>query len=87
MVVVNGATGAFGIAAVAVALTLGAVRVVATGRSGSALDRLARDHGARVRPAVMTGDATVDQATITAAAGMPIDVVFDILPSPPCPSR
>ncbi|QXQ07365.1 zinc-binding dehydrogenase [Sphingosinicellaceae bacterium] len=79
-VVINGATGSFGSAAVAVALAMGAARVVATGRNAEALDELARRHGDRVRIARMLGEEATDTATIQAAAGAPIDVVFDILP-------
>jgi alcohol dehydrogenase len=79
-VVVNGATGSFGGAAVAVALAMGASRVVATGRGAEALAELARRHGRRVQVARMVGDQAVDTLTIQAAAGAPIDVVFDILP-------
>lgn len=79
-VVINGATGSFGSAAVAVALAMGAARVVATGRDGAALDALAARYGRRVSTAPMSGDQDTDTATIQAVAGAPIDVVFDILP-------
>ena len=79
-VVVNGATGSFGSAAVAVALAMGAARVVATGRNGAVLDALAREFGGRVQVARVMGDPKVDTVTIQAAADQPIDVVFDILP-------
>jgi hypothetical protein len=52
--VINGATGGFGSAGVAVALALGAAKVVATGRNERALDELAGRFGPRVRPAPMT---------------------------------
>jgi alcohol dehydrogenase len=79
VVVVNGATGAFGGAAVAVALAMGASCVVATGRNRVALDDLARRFGARVRRAVMQGDADDRQRILDAAPG-PIDCVLDLLP-------
>ena len=79
-VVVNGATGSFGSAAVAVALAMGAARVVATGRNGAALEALAREFGSRVRIARVVGEQAIDMSTIHAAADQPIDVVFDILP-------
>ena len=79
-VVVNGATGSFGSAAVAVALAMGAARVVATGRNGAVLEALAQEFGSRVRTARVVGDKTIDTSTIHAAADQPIDVVFDILP-------
>lgn len=79
-VLVNGATGAFGSGAVAVALAMGAGLVVATGRNQAALDDLARRHGSRVRPVRMEGDEERDRACIVAAAARPIDVVIDLLP-------
>lgn len=79
-VVVSGATGSFGSAGVAVALAMGAARVVATGRNGSALTELARRHGSRVRGVVMSGEREADTAAIAGAAEAPVDVVLDILP-------
>ncbi len=77
---VNGATGGFGSAAVAVALALGASVVVATGRNAQALDGLVRRFGPRVRTVVFSGDEDRDREAMQAAAGAPIDAVFDILP-------
>ena len=79
-VVINGATGSFGNAAVAVALAMGAASVVATGRNADVLDALSHHYGGRVRIAQMAGDEAADTAMIRAAAAAPIDVVFDILP-------
>ena len=79
-VVVNGATGNFGSAAVTVALALGAGRVVATGRDAGKLAALANRHGERVGCALMPGDEAAGTTAIRAAAGRPIDVVLDILP-------
>jgi alcohol dehydrogenase len=78
--VVNGATGGFGSAGVAVALAMGAARVVATGRNGRALDDLVRRFGARVQPAQMTGVEADDRRRIIELAGGPIDCVLDLLP-------
>ena len=50
---VNGATGSFGSAAVAVALGMGVQCVVATGRNEQALTELTRRFGARVRTVPM----------------------------------
>jgi alcohol dehydrogenase len=80
IVVVNGATGSFGSASVAVALAMGAARVVATGRNKAALEALTRRFGRRVSAAHMDDDRAANTATIIAAADAPIDVVFDILP-------
>jgi alcohol dehydrogenase len=78
--VVNGATGKFGGAAVEVALAMGAACVLATGRNAAGLAELARRYGPRVRPVVMTGEEDADRAKIIEQAPGPIDCVFDILP-------
>jgi alcohol dehydrogenase len=79
-VVVNGATGNFGSASIAVALAMGAACVIATGRNQAALDALSRSFGDRVCPITMKGDVEKDKAAILQCADDPIDVVFDILP-------
>jgi alcohol dehydrogenase len=79
-VVVNGATGSFGNAAVAVALAMGAARVIAVGRSSDALAALEDHHGARVRSVQSHGGGEADTTAIRTAAERPIDVVLDILP-------
>ncbi len=79
-VVVNGATGAFGSAAVAVALGMGASSVVATGRNEKALDGLRSRFGDRVRPVTMAVDEEEDRRRILKAAPGPIDCVLDLLP-------
>lgn len=79
-VVVNGATGAFGSAGVAVALAMGARAVIATGRNEAALADLARRFGDRVRPVRMVGEEAPDRARILDAAPAPIDCVLDLLP-------
>ncbi len=77
---VNGATGAFGCAGVAVALAMGAGTVLATGRNGAALAELERRFGRRVRTVQMQGDEESDRARILATAPGPIDCVLDLLP-------
>ena len=77
---VSGATGGFGGAGVAVALAMGAGRVVATGRNRRTLDELAHRFGARVKPVAMTGDESADRAAIAQAAEGPVDMVLDFLP-------
>lgn len=78
--VVNGATGGFGGAGVAVALAMGAGRIVATGRNAKTLEGLVRRFGARVRTAQLTGNEDEDRAHIIEAAGGAIDMVLDFLP-------
>ncbi len=77
---VSGATGNFGSAAVAVALAMGAGRVVAPGRNQTMLDDLVHRFGNRVRPVTLTGEADIDLANMQAAAAGPIDAVLDLLP-------
>jgi len=78
--VVNGATGGFGGAGVAVALAMGASNVVAAGRNARSLEDLVRRSGPRVRSAPMTGVEADDRQRISEAADGPIDVVLDFLP-------
>ncbi len=79
-IVVSGATGGFGAAGVAVALAMGAGKVVATGRNLAALAELARLHGSRVIAAPMSGDENEDRRRISERAGGPVDMVLDFLP-------
>lgn len=78
-VLVSGATGNFGSAAVAVALAMGAGCVIAPGRNEAMLTELARRFGPRVRTMKLTGDEATDTARMKETAGGPIDCVFDIL--------
>ena len=78
--VVNGATGGFGGAGVAVALAMGAGRIVATGRSAATLEELQQRFGPRVRTVQMSGAEGDDRRRIIEAAGGPIDMVLDFLP-------
>jgi alcohol dehydrogenase len=77
---VNGATGAFGSAAVAVGVAMGAGRIVATGRNEKALADLEWRFGDRVRTVKMSGREEDDCRQMQTAAGEPIDVVLDLLP-------
>jgi alcohol dehydrogenase len=79
-VLVNGATGSFGSAGVAVALGMGAGCVVATGRNEKALADLTRRFGARLRTVTMHGDEEDDRKRILQTAPGPIDCVLDLLP-------
>jgi alcohol dehydrogenase len=82
---VSGATGNLGSGAVALALAMGAGRVVAPGRNRAVLDLLADRFGPRVRPVELTGDEAADRAAMSAAARGPVDMVLDLLP-PSAPS-
>ena len=79
-VLVSGATGGFGGAGVAVALAMGAAKVVASGRNERTLDDLVRRLGPRVRAVAMTGVEADDRRRILEAAAGRIDLVLDFLP-------
>jgi alcohol dehydrogenase len=79
-VLVNGATGSFGSAGVAVALGMGAACVIATGRNEKALADLVRRFGPRVRTVAMRGEEEDDRKRILQIAPGGIDCVLDILP-------
>ncbi|MFP6557887.1 zinc-binding alcohol dehydrogenase family protein [Paraburkholderia sp. B3] len=76
--VVSGATGAYGTAAVLLGLAMGAGRVVAVGRNADALAAIARTGGARVVTVPATGDAAADTARIREAGGG-ADLAFDMV--------
>lgn len=78
-VLVSGASGNFGGAAVAVALAMGAARVIAPGRNERALAALKRRFGARVSTVRITGGEDEDRERLAAAAA-PVDLVLDLLP-------
>lgn len=77
--VVIGATGWYGSAAVLLGLAMGASRVVATGRNREALATLARIGGDRVATVSLTGTAEQDIAAIRAAAGGGAHLAYDML--------
>ncbi|MGY2895686.1 zinc-binding dehydrogenase [Deinococcus sp. UYEF24] len=79
-VLVSGATGQFGSSAVAVALAMGAGRVIAPGRNQKILNDVQRRFGERVITLRLTGEEEADRGAMQQAAGRPIDVVLDILP-------
>ncbi|KAG0201048.1 hypothetical protein BGX28_006068 [Mortierella sp. GBA30] len=81
-IAITGSTGTFGSGAVAVALALGARRVLAAGRNKERLDEFVKVFGPRVVPVVQTGDEAKDTEAFIKAAGegFEIDVAFDILP-------
>ena len=76
VVVVHGATGAFGSAATLVALAMGASQVIAAGRNADMLSRLG--DLPRVATVRMTGDIDVDARALRAAAG-PADCALDMI--------
>ena len=78
-VVVSGATGAYGRAAVLLALAMGAARVVAIGRRADALAPLARHGQGRVVPLVLTGDGARDADHLRAATNGGAELAFDMV--------
>ncbi len=79
-VLVSGATGNFGSAAVSVALAMGAACVVAPGRNETVLRDLTRRFGDRVRTVKLGGSEDDDRERMKQAASGPIDCVLDIMP-------
>jgi alcohol dehydrogenase len=78
-VIVNGATGAYGSAAVLVALAMGAARVVAAGRNTHVLKPLAKAGGSRVVPVNLVGDVAKDASTMRVACGGGAHLAFDMV--------
>lgn len=77
--IVTGATGAYGSAAVLLALALGAARVVAAGRNAEKLDRITRVGGSRVVPVALSGDTEADAAKLRQAADGGADIALDMV--------
>lgn len=78
-VIVNGATGAYGSAAVLVALAMGAARIVATGRNQESLGRLAQLGGGRVVPVALSGNVEVDTAALRTASDGGAQMALDMI--------
>lgn len=78
-VVVSGATGAYGSAAVFLALALGASRVVALGRDRARLAAVCAAAGPRAEPLVAQGDEVADAARVREQLGGGADLAFDMV--------
>lgn len=78
-VIVNGATGAYGGAAILVAIAMGAARVVAAGRDKEVLNAVAKAASPRVVPVPLTGDVAKDASALRAAAGGGAHLAFDMV--------
>jgi len=76
-VLVTGATGTFGGAAVLVALAMGAGKVIGAGRNREALAELARVAGPRFAPIALTGEVERDVVALRTAG--PIQLAFDMV--------
>lgn len=79
-VLISGATGDFGSAAVTVALVMGAGCFVAPGRNQQVLNDLEDRFGPRLRTVPLSGDQDQDRTRMAAAAPGPIYLVLDLLP-------
>jgi alcohol dehydrogenase len=77
--IVTGASGAYGSAAVLVALAMGAGRVIAAGRDRAALAAVAQAGGARVTTVALTGDAPADAAALRVSCGGGAHMAFDMV--------
>lgn len=78
-VAISGATGAYGSAAVFVALAMGAAQVVVLGRDPDKLAALSSLGGSRVTPVAVTGDPAKDAARVRATLGGGVDLAFDMV--------
>ena len=77
--VVNGATGSFGAAAVFLGVAMGAAKIVITGRNPDGLNQVAIKAGPRVIPVALQGNASEDAIAIKRACNGGADVAFDMV--------
>ncbi len=79
MLIVNGATGAYGAAAVLLGIAMGAGRVIAAGRNRTALEAVSRVGGPRVSTVALTGDVKADADALRAGSGGGAHMAFDMV--------
>jgi alcohol dehydrogenase len=77
--IVNGASGNFGSAAVLLGVALGCARVIAAGRDAGALAGVVRKAGSRACAVALSGDAARDVAALRDAAGGAVDAAIDLV--------
>jgi alcohol dehydrogenase len=77
--IVVGAAGAYGSAAVRLGIACGAERIIAVGRNQDPLDAVAREVGSRVVPIALTGNVEKDTTTLRKAAGGGAQMAFDMV--------
>jgi alcohol dehydrogenase len=77
--IVNGATGAYGSAAVLLGIAMGAARVIAAGRNRTALEAVARAGGSRLSTVALTGDVKADADALRAASAGGAHMAFDMV--------
>ncbi|QES88721.1 zinc-binding dehydrogenase [Rhizosphaericola mali] len=78
-IIINGATGSFGASAVFLAVTMGASKVIVTGRNADVLRSVAEKAGKRVLPVVLSGNIQEDVAAIKNICGGGADMAFDMV--------
>ena len=84
--VVNGATGAYGGAAVQLALAMGAARVIAAGRNQQKLNSLVMLNPERIIGIALTGDIQTDAQHLREAANGGAQMAFDMVGSANSPN-
>jgi alcohol dehydrogenase len=77
--IVNGASGNFGSAAVLLGVALGCARVIAAGRDAKALADVTRKAGPRAAAVQLSGDASRDVKALREAAGGGADAAIDLV--------
>jgi alcohol dehydrogenase len=77
--VVNGATGAYGTAAILLGVAMGAARVIAAGRNRDALEAVAQAGGPRVVPVTLTGEMQNDARALRDASDGGVHLAFDMV--------
>jgi alcohol dehydrogenase len=77
--VVNGATGAYGTAAVLLGVAMGAARMIAVGRNKSALEAVADAGGPRVVTVPLTGNVQKDAKQLRETAVGGAHIAFDMV--------
>jgi alcohol dehydrogenase len=78
-IIITGATGQFGMAAVFVALAMGAGKVVAAGRNEKSLQSLVHLADNRLTTVKLTGDVEVDATALRKAADGGAHMAFDMV--------
>ena len=77
--IVAGASGSFGSAAVLLGVALGCARVIAAGRDSKALAAVVAEAGPRAVAVPLRGDATADTRNLREAAGGGADAAIDLV--------
>jgi alcohol dehydrogenase len=76
-IVINGATGSYGTAAVLLAVAMGAAKVIAAGRNEQILAVVAKAGGPRVITVKLSGDVQADAKALKDATGGGAHIAFD----------